>query len=96
MIEKKTVIQDEFGQEIETWSNWHLAWMGKRDVQGAERIRTSQTLAEETVIWDSEWVEGLNAWEYRLNYNGRVYNITGLAEVGRKAGWEITSVAVRV
>lgn len=95
-IEKKTIAQDEFGQEIETWAAWRTAWMGKRDIVGIERIRANQTLSEETVIWDSEWVEGLNAWEYRLNYNARIYNITGLAEVSRRAGWEITTTAVRV
>lgn len=95
-IELKTIAQDEFGQEIETWASWRPVWMGKRDIKANERIRANQVLAEEAVVWDSEWVKDLNASDYRLNYEGQVYDIKGIAEVGRREGWEIISMAVRV
>ena len=95
-IEMVSRVQDDFGQPIETWTAWRSAWMGKRDVQAGERFRANQTLSEEAVVWDSEWVPDLNPSDYRLNYEGRIYDIQGLAEVKRREGWEIVSMAVRV
>lgn len=95
VIERKTEAQGSTGQPVETWAEWKRVWMGKRDIKANERFRADQQLAEETTVWLSHWIDGLTTSD-RLNVDGKVYDITGLAEVGRRAGFEITATAVRV
>ena len=94
-IERKTVVQDATGQPVETWATWRQAWMGKKDIRAEERFRSDQELASEMTVWMSHWIDGLST-EDRLSVDGKTYDILGLAELGRKSGFEITTIAVRI
>lgn len=95
VIERKTITRSATGAVIETWAIWQTRWMGKRDITGTERLRADQELAAETAIWDMLYVDGLRT-DDRLNVEGKVYDIMGIREVGRRAEHEITAQAVRV
>lgn len=95
VIERKTTSRSETGAVIETWSAWKTRWMGKRDISGSERVRADQELAVETAVWDDLYIDGLRS-DDRLNHEGKIYDILGIAEVGLRAGHEITAMAVRV
>ena len=47
-----------------------------------------------TTTWFSHWIEGIKYKTIRLNYEGVIYNITSIAELGRRSGLEIGSRAV--
>jgi SPP1 family predicted phage head-tail adaptor len=92
IIERKTVLQDETGQPVETWSTWKIVFMGKRDVRADERFRSDQELASETTVFVSHYIAGVTAQD-RLVTEGKTYDIIGVAEVGRRSGLEITATA---
>jgi SPP1 family predicted phage head-tail adaptor len=95
VIQRKVVIQDDFGQPIETWTDWRIVKMNKRDVRAEERFRSNQELATETAVFVTHWVNGVLTTD-RLITDGKTYDIVGLAEIGRRNGLEITAVAMRV
>lgn len=94
-IEAVTTARDALGQPVETWTTWKTVWMGKKDIRAAERFRADQEIAEETTVWMSHWIDGLTA-QHRLVVEDKTYDIVGLAEIGRRAGLEITATASRV
>lgn len=95
VIQRATVTQGSTGQPVETWATWKVVFMEKRDVRADERFRADQELATETTVFMAQYLDGLRT-DDRLVCEGKTYDILGLAEMGRRSGYEITATAVRV
>jgi head-tail adaptor len=93
-IEQLTIVQGETGEEEETWTPWQQAYMAMKDTRAEERIEADQVLAVVTTTWMSHWIEGMKYKTVRLVYDGVIYDLTGIAELGRRSGMELTSKAV--
>ena len=96
VVEKRTVTESVTGQQLEEWLPWRPVWMHKRDLSAAERVRGNQLVAERTTTWASPYIQELDGTNYRLNYEGTIYNIRGLREIDRRAWLEIFTEAVHV
>lgn len=93
-IERFTTSEAASGAWVETWATWRTAWMGKSEITAVERLRAFQPIEDTTVIWEAPYISGLLPTD-RLSYEGKLYDITGIAEIGRREGLEITAVAHR-
>ena len=91
-IEQFTAVQDAFGQETKTWNEFASVWTQKADIKARERFAAQQDIAEETTRFRMRYLEGVSP-KMRIVHDGKVYNITGIAELGRRAGLEITTEA---
>ena len=91
LIEVPTEVGGPLGPE-QTWAEFATVWGGKRDIRGQERVRAQGELATETAVWTLPYVPGLTA-AMRMTADGKIYDIEGVAEIGRRAGWEITATA---
>lgn len=70
-------------------------WASKADVSDAERIRAQQAAAAHTTRFQIRWspmAAQLVALD-RVECEGRVYEVTGVKEIGRRDGLEITADA---
>lgn len=90
-IERHTVVQDEFGQPIETWTAWKQVMMGRRDLRADERFRAPLEQASEVAVWTTHYIDGVTAKDHRLNYHGDIWDVIGVAEMGRRSGLELTA-----
>lgn len=94
-LERATVTQNDLGEEIPTWGLLATVWASKRDVSDGERIAAAEVSAEITtrfqIRWDSSWSD-LNPRD-RLVVDARIYGISGVKEIGRREGLEITAAA---
>ncbi|WP_395674705.1 phage head closure protein [Inquilinus sp.] len=101
VIERKTSPQDGTGEEVDAWApaiatGDHAVWMGKRDVRAAERFAAQQTVAEIDTVFTARWAPGFEEIQpdtHRLVYRGRIYNIHGVTEIGRRNKIEIACAA---
>lgn len=94
-IQQATETRSAEGDVIETWATirgWRAA---RKDVRGAERMRSDQELAERTSVFTGRWFAGLTA-KMRLWHDDMAWDVTGIAEIGRREFLEVTAVAVRV
>ena len=91
-IEEPTVTQDSFGGEVTTWTTFAQVWAQRVDMRAKERFNSEQIQAIETTTWRIRYLAGVQP-DMRITYFGKVYEITGLAELGRTAGLEITTEA---
>lgn len=92
-LEAKTVARDTLGQPIETWAV--VRKLHAQRVEGsrvAERFGANQTYATVTTIFRVGYFPALDTVTvdtHRLVYKGRLFNIHGAIELGRKNGVEL-------
>jgi len=89
VIESATHTQDSLGQEIPTWSQWLATYAKWEPSMGTERYLANGTHSVEAGKFTIRYRAGLQA-TMRIRFDGRIYKITGLAEMTRREGWEIT------
>jgi SPP1 family predicted phage head-tail adaptor len=91
-LQVKTTTQTATGYPEETWSDVATVRARRLDVGGQERIQAERELASRTAKFLIRWREGVTA-EHRLKEGDQVWDIEGIAEMGRREALEITAVA---
>lgn len=89
------------GFPTETWSELESGvWMSKEDLRGSERWQTAQLAARFDTRWRLQWRDDMDP-DYvdvpktrRLVYRGRIYDIVQAAEIGRREGIELSTIAM--
>jgi SPP1 family predicted phage head-tail adaptor len=91
-LQRKTIVQDDYGEEEEVWTD--LATVSAQVVQqsGREFLAAEQIQAEMRVLFRIRWFEGLTVLD-RVSYGGRLHNIQEVKELGRREGVELMTVA---
>ena len=80
----------------ETWTDYGDAvWASKADISDGERWRAGEVSAQVTTRFRVRWNGTTSAItpKDRLACEGREYDITGIKEIGRREGLEITAAA---
>lgn len=95
-LERYSSAQDAgSGEDVVTWSELARVQASKRDVSDSERVAAAQVQAHIStrfqIRWDSSYSD-LNPKD-RVVYDGEVYNIEAVKELGRREGLEITASA---
>jgi SPP1 family predicted phage head-tail adaptor len=95
-LERKSVVQNDFGEEVETWLPLVSdLFARKRDVSDGERVAAAEVAASITtrfvVPWASEY-EDLSPLD-RLIHNDRTYDISAVKELGYRQDMEISAAA---
>lgn len=96
-LEVKTVARNSLGEPIETWSVVRTLWAHRAEgSKVAERFAANQTYASVTTVFRVGYFPTLTTVTvdtHRIVFNGRVYNIVGAIEIGRKEGVELLCAA---
>lgn len=91
-IEQETETVSPSGGVVVTWATVATVWAAKMDVRPRERYAAATDLATETTTFRIRWRSGITP-EMRITYDGKVYNIEGIAEVGRRIALDLTATA---
>jgi len=94
-IQRATVTVNEFNEPIETWGDLTTVWARRRDASAAESYRAQEVGAEITARFTIRWswtVKSVNPRD-RLSFEGRLYNITAVRDIGRNQWREIDAAA---
>lgn len=95
-IQRKTTVQNDLGEEAETWLDMATVSASKRDVSDSERVAAAEVSATITTRFQVRWsknVQDVNPGGHRLLFGDRVYDIAAVKEIGRREGLEITAAA---
>lgn len=91
-IERALVTIDAAGGEERDWYTHATVWAEVLPVSDGERWRAQEVAASVTTRFRIRWGAGVEVTD-RIAYDGRVYEIVGVKEIGRREGQEITAAA---
>jgi SPP1 family predicted phage head-tail adaptor len=93
IFETLTETRDEFGAVSESWNTWREVWAQVMPMSAQERFLSDAKRSVRVNKFKIRYLKGLLS-TMRIRYEGLIYNITGIAELGRFEGYEITGEAV--
>lgn len=84
-LQKNETVTDQYGNHCSAWTDRFSCWATAITGGGGETSAAAHTEEGDrldlTVRWSTE-TAAVNSKEYRVLLNGRVYNITGIDEMG--------------
>lgn len=95
-LQIKTGTKDAYGQPDENWVTQSTVWCEKIDVVRAATLLDS-TAGQETTKFVSRFIIRYRTdidGTWRLLFEGRVYEISQIAEIGRREGLEIAAIGM--
>jgi SPP1 family predicted phage head-tail adaptor len=94
-IERAMVTLDGFGGEDRIWLTLSVLWASMTPISDGERFRSDERAADITtrfVVRRSNLTKTIDAKD-RIFFEGRMYQIYGVKEIGFRDGIEITASA---
>lgn len=83
--------QDSYGAPVETWQDVATVWAQIMPTRGREFWDAQQVVGEETLTIRIRWRPGMSV-QNRIAYEGQIYDIASVAEIGRRVGLELVCV----
>lgn len=93
-IQQATLANDSFGQPIETWTDYQTCWAKVDYPSASERFLSSALHSTRSAIFTIRKVDGLSE-TMRISYQDLYWKITGIRELGRNQGFEISGEVVK-
>ena len=95
VIERNTPTTNAYNEEVESWAALLTVYATRRTVSDGERWRNDEISAQIQEPFWIPWsgtISDLSAKD-RLNIGGKIYNILGVKEIGRRKTYEIRAAA---
>lgn len=87
-IERAEITRDAYNEGIETWEMLkENVWAAVRRQSGKEALQSDQVVASNVVVFTIHYMELYTT--DRIHYEGKVYDIQSLNEIGRRKQLEI-------
>lgn len=89
-IQEVTLVQDSFGQAIETWTDYQTCWANVKYPSTSERFQSAALHSARAAIFTIRNIPDLDE-TMRIVYQDLYWKITGIRELGRCEGFEISA-----
>lgn len=83
-IESATETLNTANELIKTWSTFASVWAKKTDTGGSEKFNGA-VVAMMSTNFEIRYLSGLTE-KMRIKYDGGIYSIIGIVEIGRREG----------
>ena len=93
-IERKTTVPDEVGDPVESWAELSTRWANVKHQGGREFLAAGAERTEARTVFTIRYFDGLRRTD-RINYDGAIYDVEAINELGRREGQQILAVARR-
>lgn len=87
-----TSTTDDYGEVIETWTDLAEVWAEVRPLRGVERVEAAQLAAQVDTRFTIRYRDDLAPGRHRITYQGRLYNIQAVLELGRREALQLEAV----
>ena len=89
ILQRKTVTQDAYGEEIATWATLDTVWAQRLELKGAEQWQARQVIANIEAKYRIHWRSGLTPVD-RMTEDGRIFDVYSAIELGHREAIELT------
>lgn len=94
VIQSFTETQDAYGAPVKTWAAFATVWAQVRPVRGREGFEAEQVAAQILATFRIRYLAGV-LLTMRISYDGKVWNLRSINEIGRREGLEIEAEVER-
>lgn len=94
-IEARTVAEDDYGGEAETWAVYARPWASVYYGSGAEQRDAAQqggSQAASFEVLSNSKTRAISTVDHRIQFDGGIWNITAKQELGANEGVRITAI----
>lgn len=95
IVEQLAVTQSSTGAAVETWSTLATLWAEARLPTGRELLQAGQVAGELDRVFVVLWRDDIEP-KMRIRFDGQVYDIVSVAEMGRREGLLIGATVRKV
>jgi len=88
-LQRRTLIENDYGEPVETWTDLATVWAHKIEVRGAERYAASQDIATVDIKYQIRYRRGLTPVDRFTDEAGKVFDVIAVLEIGRREGLEL-------
>ena len=88
IIQSATDARDAYGAVIPTWDTFATVWARKKDIRGDEYFAAQQMNARVDAVFTIRYLSGLLE-TMRIAYDGKLWDIRSIGNLGRRDGMEI-------
>ncbi len=94
-LRRATEAANTLNERVQTWADLATVWGSKADVSDGERVRAQAIGSSITTRFQVRYssISATLAPKDRVVCEGREYEVTGVKEIGRRVGVEITATA---
>lgn len=92
---KPTTAQDSYGAMTEAFASDGTVWANVKQVDGGESFQDDQHTAKKTLVFTIRYRSGITP-SWRVQFDGEIYDLDDVAEVGRREGLALTGYAREV
>lgn len=94
-LQARSTEKSKFNEAVEVWSDVAEVWASFEPLTDGEQRRSMEAGATMNVRfrirWAPEWRDLNPTW--RVRFEGLLFDIVGVKEIGRRQGWEISGLA---
>ena len=91
-IQRSTTVNNAFNEPVKAWSDLATVGAQQRPNRGAERFTAKEIAGQSVMTFHIRYRADLTVGD-RIVYEGRIWNIVDLREIGRRVVTEIDAVA---
>jgi SPP1 family predicted phage head-tail adaptor len=91
-IQRATTTPNAFNEPVASWTDVATVWAQPRPNRGAERFAAQQIVGQGMMTFQIRYRTDVRVTD-RILYQGRIWNVLDVREVGRRAITEIDAVA---
>lgn len=77
------MVQDDYGEEEITWTDWATVWAAVEPLRGREFMEAKQVQAEVTHRMRMRYRDGISP-EKRVSFDGRTFDILAVIHVAER------------
>lgn len=92
---KPTSTQDAYGAMVDSFASEGTVWANVKQLDAGEASRDDQHTAKKTVLFTIRYRASV-APTWKVVFDGETYDLTDVAEVGRREGLALTGYAREV
>lgn len=87
-VQQLTVSKDAFGAAIESYTDLMTLRASKKNTGGSKIVENKEIFSPSTITFVTHWRDSINE-KCRIIWNGKIYIILNLSEIGFKEGLQI-------
>lgn len=93
-LQRQVPNRNTHGELVDGWNTVLTVWASFKPLPAGEVQTDDMTATVERAVFGVRYIDPSLSTAWRISYGGRFWNITDVAEVGRREGFDLTAEVI--